>query len=260
MILNVILVWLLCTQCCGIVQAFIDSSSIRHRHPNIAQYPLQMTLDDTFAFPQQTPHSGRHFVPSHPAYQRKMFGIFKRPRRKRFMEGWYYRLTIPEENVSFAFIISIEDPGTDSKLKLSCIQVVGPDDSYLVQADRDDSKFWAHKNQQALGCNFRYVSDEVSEEMKYETALTQEQWKENVESGFQILPQQFLGRVDGHDGSQGGVLPGQGVPGFCEFDFSVEPLCGWGSQKSTGGWLASYAVFEPHWQVTLAGTSPSSYI
>jgi tocopherol cyclase len=134
--------------------------------------------------------------------------------------------------------------------------VVGPNDSYLVQADRDDTKFWAHKNQQALGCNFRYVSDEVSEEMKYKTDLTVEEWKENVESGFQILPQQLLGRVEGHDGSQGGVLPGQGEQGFCEFDFSVEPLCGWGSQKSTGGWLASYDVFEPHWQVTLAGTYP----
>jgi tocopherol cyclase len=38
---------------------------------------------------------------------------------------------------------------------------------------------------------------------------------------------------------------------------SIKPICGWGDvddpeQKSTGGWLASYAVFEPHWQVTLA--------
>lgn len=159
------------------------------------------------------------------------------------MEGWYYRLTIPEEDASFAFIISIEDPGTDSNLKLSCIQVIGPNDSYLVQADRDDTKFWAHKNQQALGCNFRYVSDEAKEEMKMKTAVPPEDWKKNVESGFQILPRHFLGRVSGHDGSQGGVLAHQGTPGYCEFDFCVdEIISGWGEQKSTGGWLSHWYV------------------
>lgn len=195
------------------------------------------------AYPEQTPHSGRHFVPSHPAYRTKF-----RPRR-RFTEGWYYRLTL--EDVSFAFIISIEDPGIRrSDLRLACIQVVGPSDGYLVQADRDDTKFWAWKHKQGLGCNFEYLTETPSRT----TAMSPEEWRNTVKTGFQVLPTHLQGRIHGHDGSKGGVLDGQGVPGYCEFDMTIFPLCGWGGteQKSTAGWLASFSVFEPHWQVTLA--------
>jgi tocopherol cyclase len=218
------------------------------------------TTQDEVAYPEQTPHSGRHFLPSHPAYKRPSIRRLYWKRRKRFMEGWYYRLTLEEENISFAFIISIEDPGLSppSELRLACIQVVGPEDSYLVQADKDDSRFWARKNQQALGCTFEFESDQIQQDMELRTVMTQQEWEKNVKSGFQIMPSHFLGRVDGHDGTRGGVLPGQGVPGFCGFDFSVVPLSGWGSQmakkqKSTGGWLSYYNIFEPHWQVTMAG-------
>mmetsp|Transcript_10391 Transcript_10391/g.13756 ORF Transcript_10391/g.13756 Transcript_10391/m.13756 type:complete len:492 (-) Transcript_10391:46-1521(-) len=197
-----------------------------------------------------TPHSGRHFRPSHPAYRFSRWRL----RRKRFMEGWYYRLTIPEKNVSFAFIISIEDAGNPkSNLKLACIQVVGPDDTYLVQADKDDTKFWASKSQQALGYPFSYKPNVVDDkERKKLTALDAEEWRNTIESGFQISPTSFLGRIQGHDGTKGGVLDGQGIPGFCEFDFSVDPVCGWGNARSTGGWLSHFSVFEPHWQVTMA--------
>ena len=68
----------------------------------------------------------------------------------------------------------------------------------------------------------------------------------------------------------------QGKPGSAEFDFDVTPVAGWGNypplssignetfvdeslpnsnhyrQYSTAGWLASYPVFEPHWQITMA--------
>jgi tocopherol cyclase len=205
------------------------------------------------AYPQQTPHSGRHFLPSHPAYQRswwrRLWG-----RRRRFMEGWYYRLTLPDDT-SFAFIVSIEDPGRQkSDLRLACIQVVGPDDGYLVQSDRDDKKFWAWKHQQGFGCTFALL-DPLSQ-AKEATSRNPVDWYATVDSGFQMLPTHCLGRIKGHDGTQGGVLPGQGVPGSCSFDFSIDPICGWGDvgskQKSTGGWLASFAVFEPHWQVTIA--------
>ncbi|CAB9523910.1 tocopherol cyclase [Seminavis robusta] len=186
------------------------------------------------------------------------------------MEGWYYRLTLPEDqgNVSFAFIISIEDPGNDkSHLKLACIQVVGPHDEYLVQADTDDTKFWASKDEQAFGCNFAYNCDQQqqTDQHKYTTSLTKDQWQEQVESGFQVLPNHLIGKVKGHDGTLGGVLEGQGIPGECYFDISIDQvLAGWGdvnaTQKSTGGWLASFAVFEPHWQVTLADARVSGTV
>jgi tocopherol cyclase len=171
------------------------------------------------------------------------------------MEGWYYRLTTPEG--SFALIVSIEDAGNRrSDLNLACIQIVGPADSYLVQADTDDTKFWAWKHQQGLGCRFASRSKAPSLPASA-TALDADDWKDQVGSGFQILPNHFLGKIDGHDGSLGGVLPSQGIPGKCNFDFTVAPRCGWGDadqprQKSTGGWLSFFAIFEPHWQVTLA--------
>jgi hypothetical protein len=133
-------------------------------------------LRDTVAYPEQTPHSGRHFLPSHPAYKWPLLRRLYWKRRRRFMEGWYYRLTLVEQNVSFAFIVSIEDPGLSppSDLRLACIQVVGPNDGYLVQADRDDSKFWAWRNQQALGCTFEFESLEVGKDMKFCTKMAPE--------------------------------------------------------------------------------------
>lgn len=186
---------------------------------------------------------------------------------------------------SFAFIYSIEDPGvrvvrkssnhgnnnndngnneassSSSDLALACQQIMGPRDEYLVQADRDDTKFWAWYHQQALGCVFAYKNqsngnDGVSSATT--TALPPDDYFGLVQSGFQVLPRRLQGKLVGHDGSQGGVLDGQGVPGECVYDMTVTTpvIAGWGDdrlgQKSTAGWLASYRVFEPHWQVTMA--------
>jgi len=109
------------------------------------------------AYKQQTPHSSRHFLPSHPAYKLKWYQRLipqslrpvshKTRTKQRFMEGWYYRLTLPKENVSFAFIFSIEDAGRKTHLggkdlRLCGAQVMGPNDEYLVQTSPDDTKFW----------------------------------------------------------------------------------------------------------------------
>lgn len=215
----------------------------------------------------QTPHSGRHFLPSHPACGGRSLKRLLWRRKRRVMEGWYYRLTLVEKNVSFAFIVSIDDPGLSppSELSLACIQVIGPSDGYLVQADKDDRKFWAWQKEQALGCTFQFMSPKMENDLRSTTALAVPEWKRSVKSGFQILPDHFLGRIEGHDGSRGGVLEGMGDEGYCEFDFRVESVCGWGGgpseqQRSTGGWLASYSVFEPHWQVTMADGKASGSV
>ncbi|KAL7555533.1 hypothetical protein ACA910_006121 [Epithemia clementina (nom. ined.)] len=209
--------------------------------------------DEPTTVPKSTPHSGRHFLPSHPAFgpswRRRLF------RRRRFMEGWYYRLTLPVEKVSFAIIISIEDPGnTRSDLRLACIQVIGPEDTYLVQADKDDTKFWALKDVQGLGCTFSYKSDAIALDKigKATTVMSRDDWEKSVKSGFQIMPTTFIGRLEGYDGTENGALEGQAKSMTCEFDFEVEPVCGWGNSKSTAGWLSHFSVFEPHWQVTMA--------
>lgn len=41
------------------------------------------------------------------------------------------------------------------------------------------------------------------------------------------------------------------------WEYSTRPVYGWGNvsskQKSTAGWLAAFPVFEPHWQICMAG-------
>jgi len=242
--------------------------------------PKELKDERRKAFSEQTPHSERHFLPSHPnsAYDlrwatRLIPRTFRKSSRRlrksqRFMEGWYYRLTLPDEKVSFAFIFSIEDPGRTRRpkgtkdLRLCGAQIMGPNDEYLVQTSKDDTKFWAWEYSQGLGCTFEYKSD--SKCTASTAALTPESWREHVESGFQVLPTSLQGRIFGHDGSLGGVGPNQGIPGSCTFDMTITPTCGWGDkggdQKSTAGWLAKYPVFEPHWQVTLADAKATGVV
>jgi len=242
------------------VQSFCPSPI----HPDnaINQWSLYSIDPTTKAYPQQPPHAGCHFRPIHPGTPSNHRG----PRKsKRFFEGWYYRVTLPDDDASFAFIYSIEDPferATTKKSKLSmvCHQIMGPDDEYLVQADDDTTKFWAWTEQQGLGCVFQYHPKEIDSDSNTlsttTTALDPTEFSQRVETGFQMLPTRLQGKLNGHDGSLGGILQGQGIPGECSYDITINPISGWGDddlgQKSTAGWLASYAVFEPHWQVTMA--------
>lgn len=260
------------------------------------------------AYPQQTPHSGRHFVPSHRAYQKKkrkwlLWQHAQRLRRRwlrqqeRFTEGWYYRLTLPDAGVSFAFIVSIEDPYSCSSVssnnsdlsphRLACIQIIGPDDTYLVQATRDDTAFWAWRHVQALGCTFQYHENEKNVTTSSTTtttpttALNRQEFESTVKSGFQILPNHLVGVINGRDGAD--VLsPDQYDTNVatCRFDFAVDPVVGWGDnrgadnsdnnndvsepqqqqQKSTGGWISRFDLFEPHWQVTMADARASGHV
>jgi tocopherol cyclase len=42
-----------------------------------------------------------------------------------------------------------------------------------------------------------------------------------------------------------------------KWEYSTRPTYGWGDkggeQKATAGWLAALPVFEPHWQICMAG-------
>ena len=234
----------------------------------------------------QTPHSGRKFTPTHPSSYTSRRGRLRfklsrllRRNNRRFTEGWYYRLTLPEYKESFVFIFSIEDAGRfikgkKSPLTLACMQLLGPDDTYLVQSDEDDTKFWGWKYAQGLGCTFEWKKDDDEDDDSSKSsiaAMTPDEWRDRVETGFQILPFHLQGRLDGHDGTLGGVKTNQGVAGKAEYDISLRPVAGWGEypplshsptqnstqdrsyrQYSTAGWLAKFPVFEPHWQITMA--------
>lgn len=95
----------------------------------------------------RTPHSGYHFDGT----------------GRRFFEGWYFKVTLPGEAQAFALIYSIEDPKKEEGGDAACppsskpgvgVQIMGPDDSYLIQYDADVSKFWARDPELALGACF----------------------------------------------------------------------------------------------------------
>lgn len=239
---------------------------------------------DAIAYSQQTPHSGRHFLPFHPYYykgrhqqleypssslilnkhkrQALYFFIKNRillpfqPKKasqsiktKRFMEGWYLRLTLPQNNTSIAFMYSIEiekqrkkrnknrelSHDHDGAPSLTAVQIMGPNDTYLVQADTNITKFWAYENCQAFGCIFDPNDDTCNDQHRNDNntlsslpAIDTDLFLSQICSGYQVLPTKMQGRVYGHDGSFGGVMEDQGIYGSCEFDMDILPLSGWG--------------------------------
>ncbi len=304
--------------------------------------------NDEIAYTQQTPHAGRHFLPLHPYYQKQyqyqyqqkrqpkklfrhyfnFFNIIPKSirnasssqsshsiKKQRFMEGWYYRLTLPQHNTSIAFMysIEIEDQNNEKNKKhvpsMTAIQIMGPNDTYLVQADMDISKFWAYEHCQAFGCIFNDNNTDVNNNHNSVASDTPakdtESFLSQINYGYQVLPTNMQGRILGHDGSFGGVMDNQGIYGQCEFKMDIIPYSGWGDdhnvdhnneeerkkivwfrkllfrqrrknitktitqqrpkslsklQKSTAGWLASYSIFEPHWQITLADARATGYV
>jgi tocopherol cyclase len=83
----------------------------------------------------QTPHSGYHWHGS----------------ERRFFEGWYFRVTLPEINQSFAFMYSIDDPLGGKPHSGGCAQVLGPDEGYFCRTFPDVKQFWARCDRIALG-------------------------------------------------------------------------------------------------------------
>ena len=83
----------------------------------------------------QTPHSGYHWDGS----------------SRRFFEGWYYRITLPEIGQTFAFMYSIEDPIGGKPYSGGAAQILGPDDEYLCRTFPDVNKFLGSRDVLCLG-------------------------------------------------------------------------------------------------------------
>ncbi|KAG9147952.1 hypothetical protein Leryth_003541 [Lithospermum erythrorhizon] len=85
------------------------------------------------------------------------------------------------------------------------------------------------------------------------------EFNQRVLEGFQVTPlwnQGFI-RDDGRTNYADCVKTAR-------WEYSTRPVYGWGSvkskQKSTAGWLAAFPVFEPHWQVCMAGGLSTGWI
>ncbi|ELR99352.1 tocopherol cyclase family protein [Gloeocapsa sp. PCC 73106] len=170
-----------------------------------------------------TPHSGYHWQGD----------------RDRFFEGWYYRVTLPEIEETFAFMYSIEDPTGDKPYSGGAAQILGPLDEYLCRSFPNVKGFWAKQTKLALG-HWGNTKLNISPGL-----LDPELFSKYIHQGYQATA----------DFNQGAIEdPATG--NYCRWYYQIEPRYGWGdpkrSQLSTGGVLSYLPIFEPGWQVLMA--------
>lgn len=203
----------------------------------------------------RTPHSGYHFDGT----------------SRRFFEGWYFKVSIPEAKQSFAWMYSVEDPGTTLNLNpnpnpLGSLfqgtsfpgvgaQIMGADDKYLHQFDENVAPFWGSRHELALGHTFT-SNGRVSPPNR---EVNPKEFLNRVEEGFQVTPTWHQGSL--RDNGRTSYV--ETVP-TAKWEYSTRPTYGWGDkggeQKATAGWLAALPVFEPHWQICMAGGLSTGWI
>lgn len=168
-----------------------------------------------------TPHSGYHWDGSD----------------RRFFEGWYYRVTLPDCGQTFAFMYSMEDPIGGQPHSGGSAQILGIDDQYLCRTFPDVTKFWAWKHRLGLGHWGR-------------NALGQPEYLPAADF-FQRVPEGYQVTITQH---QGQLFDPTGLT--ARWDYQIQPIDGWGqrgrSQQSTAGWLSALQIFEPGWQILMA--------
>lgn len=199
----------------------------------------------------RTPHSGYHFDGS----------------IRRFFEGWYFKVSLPEQKESFCFMYSAEDPAFSQKPgsleelligpRFSGIgaQILGPEEKYICQYSNEVQSFWGSRHELALGNTF--LPKKGAAPPKRE--INPQEFRRRVEEGFQVTPiwhQGFI-RDDGRSTYVQTVKTAR-------WEYSTKPVYGWGDvgskQRATAGWLAAFPVFEPHWQICMAGGLSTGWI
>jgi tocopherol cyclase len=154
---------------------------------------------------------------------------------RRFFEGWYYRISLPTEGESFAFMYSIEDPGREKSTSGGFAQVLGPKDERVYQLFPNTKQFWASTQQLALG-HWDEVTGTAA--LGY---LPPETFDKTVLWGYQATDQLNQGMI--HD-EQGSIV---------RWQYSIEPQYGWGLERNlaTMGLFSYLPVFEPGWQILM---------
>ncbi|XP_048331844.2 tocopherol cyclase, chloroplastic-like isoform X2 [Ziziphus jujuba] len=199
----------------------------------------------------RTPHSGYHFDGS----------------VRKFFEGWYFKVSIPERRQSFCFMYSVENPAFRNKLTPLEVaqhgprftgvgaQILGANDKYICQYTEESQNFWGSRHELILGNTF--IPQKQSKPPNKE--VPPQEFNRRVSEGFQVTPlwhQGFI-RDDGRSDYVETVKTAR-------WEYSTRPVYGWGDvgsqQKSTAGWLAAFPVFEPHWQICMAGGLSTGWI
>ena len=174
--------------------------------------------------PSQTPHSGYHWDGS----------------SRRFFEGWYYRVTLPDCGQTFAFMYSIEDPIGGKPHSGGAAQIFGPDDQYLWRTLPDVQRFWASSSQLELA---HWGKTDLATQP---ILLIPPEFERYVQEGYQATATWNQGEI--HDPTSSDRA--------CRWQYAIQPVYGWGNQgtlqQSTAGWLSFLPIFEPGWQILMA--------
>ncbi|POO03964.1 Tocopherol cyclase [Trema orientale] len=199
----------------------------------------------------RTPHSGYHFDGT----------------ARKFFEGWYFKVSIPERRQSFCFMYSVENPAFRGKLTpLEVLQfgprftgvgaqILGADDKYICQFSEESRSFWGSRHELMLGNTF--TAGEGQKPPNKE--VPPQEFNRRVLEGFQVTPLWHQGFIcdDGRSNYVDTVKTAR-------WEYSTRPIFGWGDvgskQKSTAGWLAAFPIFEPHWQICMAGGLSTGWI
>jgi tocopherol cyclase len=192
---------------------------------------LELRNSSDWYNPRQTPHSGYHWD----------------GKSTRFFEGWYFRVTLPEIQETFAFMYSIEDPRGGQPHSGGCAQILAPDDQYLCRTFPNLRKFWASRSYLGLG-HWGKTALTVSPRL-----LPVQDFEEYIEQGYQVTATLHQGSLQ---------IPGQNQS--CRWLYRTQPRSGWGTpqapQKSTAGWLSFLPIFEPGWQILMADGLATGWI
>jgi tocopherol cyclase len=187
---------------------------------------------------QPTPHSGYHWDGSNCPLSGD----------RRFFEGWYFRVTLPDLGESFAFMYSIEDPAGGKPNSGGAAQIFGPGDTYLCRTMPDVGQFWAWEHGLGLG-HWRYAVPDTG----ISRYLTTQEFNQDAAEGYQVTASHHQGRL--HNPATGELV---------QWNYDTQPVYGWGfpdrPQQSTAGWLSRFPIFEPGWQVLMAHGLASGWI
>ncbi|WP_414542529.1 tocopherol cyclase family protein [Nostoc sp. CCY0012] len=190
-----------------------------------------LTIPVNFLQFQQTPHSGYHWDGS----------------SRRFFEGWYYRVTLPECGQTFAFMYSIEDPIGGQSYSGGAAQVLGPNDEYICRTFPDVNKFWGSSDRLGLG---HWGKTDLNTQPLY---LLPAEFERYVQEGYQATATLNQGEI--RDPATGN---------YCRWLYEIQPVYYWGNQnsiqQSTAGWLSFLQIFEPGWQILMAHGWASGWI
>lgn len=178
--------------------------------------------------------------------------------RRPFFEGWYFRVTLPEERDNLSLIYHVYDPDLrDSPRRAAGAQVCTPGGGYLFRESGDVDAFAAAPH--ALVLRMPMGRSDAANEA--------DETDEETDTFFEVLAdgRRHRGRlVASTTREDESIWPSAKRVETVAWDFSVSVQAGFGARgegtgetskqkhASTAGWMSALPVFEPHYQILMA--------